>query len=324
MSLSFLELFRTLCSFEPRRQGLREAPWDRYVDWAIGQGVAPLSAYNLEYRLTGAGAPEWARERLMAVYQGTLNDNVLKLVNLKRALDELEGRKILLFGAASFAEALYPHIAFRPVIDIELWVRPAEVDAFANFLRGSEFKSMEGGGPPGVARVLSDERTTVYLYGELLGPRRRAQQEEILDRAVPMKVYGSSVFRPDLEDSILLTALLQAREGFVVPAISFIDLRELLLGGPSMGGVYSRPVNFDAVARRAREWRVEKALYAACGIVERLFPWAADAARTAKPRLARATAALIDRLVVHPWSDLGQLTHLRGADRLRRLLTGGG
>lgn len=324
MSVTFLELFRTLSSFDPRRASLKDAPWEEYVPWAIGHGVAPLAAYNLEYRLPGVGAPAWARERLLSVYQGSLNDNVLKLVNLKRTLDDLQGRKILLFGAASFAEALYPHVAFRPVIDIELWVKPHEVDAFANFLRGAEFQPSEEAGPPGVARVLSDERTTLYVYGDVLGPRRAAQQEALLERALPMKVYGTSMFRPDLEDAILLTALLQARDGFVVPAISLIDLRELLLGGASMGSVYSRPVDFDALVRRAKEWRIERALYAACGIVEALFPWAADAARSGKPKLRSATQALLDRLVVRPWSDLGQLTHLRGADRLRRLLTGGG
>lgn len=324
MSVSLLELFRTLSSFEPRRASLKDAPWEEFVPWAVAQGLAPLAAYNLQYRLPASGAPEWARERLMSVYQGSLNDNVLKLVNLKRSLDALEGRKILLFGSASFAEALYPHIAFRPVVDIELWVRPQEVDAFANFLKGAEFLPSNDPAPPGVARVLSDDRTVLYLYGDLLGARRAALQEALLERAAPMRVYGSSVYRPDLEDTILLTALLQAREGFVVPAVAMIDLRELLLGAPSMGGVYSRPVDFDALLRRAKEWRVERALYAAAGIVEVLFPWAAEAANSAKPKLPRATQALIDRLVVRPWASLGQLSHLRGADRLRRLLTGGG
>src|SRR5439155_1178690 len=86
------------------RAALRDEPWEQYVDWAVGQGLAPLAAYNLEYRLGGAGAPEWARDRLLSLYQGTLNDNVMKLVNFKRAVDDLEGRKLVLLGAASFAE----------------------------------------------------------------------------------------------------------------------------------------------------------------------------------------------------------------------------
>src|SRR5689334_18135088 len=108
-----LRTFRALSSFSPSRAELRGAPWEEYVDWAIGQGLAPLAAYNLEYRLAAANTPDWVRERLLSVYQGVANDNVMKLVSFKRAIDELEGRKLLLLGGASFAEGLYPHVAFR-------------------------------------------------------------------------------------------------------------------------------------------------------------------------------------------------------------------
>ena len=57
MAISFLELFRVLASFDPPRVDLSKAPWDAYVNWSIGQGLAPLAAYNLEYRLGQCGAP---------------------------------------------------------------------------------------------------------------------------------------------------------------------------------------------------------------------------------------------------------------------------
>ena len=101
MATSLLELFRTLSSFAPARTDLRSADWERYVDWAIAQGLAPLAAYNLEYRLGPSGAPQWARDRLLSVYQGSANDNVMKLVNFKRAVDELEGRRVVLLGAVA-------------------------------------------------------------------------------------------------------------------------------------------------------------------------------------------------------------------------------
>ena len=63
MAVSMLELFRTLTSFSPPRTELKHAPWDAFVPWAIGQGLASLCAYNLEYRLGSAGSPEWANLR---------------------------------------------------------------------------------------------------------------------------------------------------------------------------------------------------------------------------------------------------------------------
>jgi hypothetical protein len=323
---TLLDTFRTLATFQPGRTSLKGAPWEEYVDWAIANGLAPLAAYNLEYRLAGGGAPEWVRDRLMSVYQGSLNDNVMKLVNFKRAVDGLEGRQVVLLGAAPLAEAVYPHVAFRPVIDLQLWVKPEDVDGFANFLRGADFKPSSDleQEPAGATRVLSDGRTALYLYSELLGANRRAEEEAAFARATPMKMYGPSVYRLDLEDTILSVCLEHAREGYDLSMLSFVDLRELLMGAPSMGGPYSRPVNRPVLAQRAKAWKLERALYASASVVERLFPEAADAARAVKPELRSATRALLDRGVVAPTAELGMMRRARGSDRLRRLLSGGG
>jgi len=326
MTPSLLDTFRVLASFEPKRTSLRRAPWEEYTDWSISQGLAPLAAYNLEYRLGGADAPEWVRDRLMSVYQGALNDNVMKLVNFKRTVDELEGRRIIVLGGPAFAEALYPHVAFRPVLDIEMLVAPDDVSPFANFLQAGEFRpdlTLPGGRhPSGARRVLTDGRTQLLLYAELLGPGRKEEEQGLFERAKPMKVYGPSMYRLELEDAILMVALDHARHGFEVPMLSFVDLRELLLGAPSTGGVYSRTPDFAALKARARAWKAERALYASVAVVERLFPETAAAAEAAKPELRRATRELLERVIVQPVSELGKMRLVKGADRLRRLLTG--
>jgi hypothetical protein len=322
MAPSLLDTFRTLASFDPPRGSLRGAPWEEYVDWAISQGLASLAAYNLEYRLAGADAPEWARDRLLAIHQGSVNDNVMKLVNFKRTVDELEGRKLLLLGGAAFAEALYPHVGFRPVLEIQMLLQRMDVEAFANYLSRFEFRPDNEHSGSGAARVVSDGRTAIYLFADVLGPERRAELKGVFDRARPMKVYGPSIFRPDLEDALLLLCLEHARQGYEVPWLSFIDLRELVTGATSMGGVYSRPLEVAALHERARAWRLERALYTSLSIVERLFPEAAGAVEAARPPLRRATRELLNRLVVEPVSVPGQRVVLRGADRLRRLLAG--
>jgi hypothetical protein len=321
MPPSLLDTFRILSSFDPPRGSLRAAPWEEYVDWAISQGLAPLAAYNLEYRLSGADAPEWARDRLLSVYQGSVNDNVMKLVNFKRTVDDLEGRKLLLMGGAAFAEALYPHVGFRPVLDIQVLLKRVDVEGFSGYLSQFQFKPEEDQGS-GATRVLSDGRTPILLFADILGPDRREELKGIFERAQPMKVYGPSFFRPDLEDAVLLACLEYARQGFQVPWLYFVDLRELVTGATWMGSIYSRPLNVAALHERARAWRLERALYAALSIIERLFPQAAGAVEAARPPLRRATRELLDRLVVGPVSTPGGQLVIRGMDRLRRLLTG--
>ncbi|WP_163990492.1 nucleotidyltransferase family protein [Pyxidicoccus caerfyrddinensis] len=321
MPPSLLDTFRVLASFDPPRVSLRGAPWEAYVDWAISQGLAPLAAYNLQYRLGGAAVPEWVRDRLLAIYQGSANDNVMKLVNFKQMVDDLQGRKLVLFGGAAFADSLYPHVAFRPVTELQLLMRRLDVDGFAGFLSNHEFKPEDAAGS-GATKVVSDGRTLILLYSDILGSQRKEQAAGILERAKPMKMYGPSVFRADLEDALLLAVLEQARQGYEVPWLSFLDVRELITGAKAMGGPYSRPVDVPALLARAAEWRLERALYTSLALVARLFPEAAADATAAFPPLRRATRELLDRTVVGPVSTPGRATALKGLERVRRLLTG--
>jgi len=325
MAPSLLDTFRILSSFETVRLSLRGAPWDAYVEWAISQGLAPLAAYNLEYRLGGADAPEWVRDRLLSVYQGSLNDNVMKLVQFKRTIDALEGCRILLLGGACFVEALYPHVAFRPLLQIRMLLREEDMDrATAAFSAGS-FKSAPGSSAAqSSSRVLSDGRTELVLACSMLGEKRVAAENAIFDRALPMKVYGPSIFRPGLEDAILLVCLAHARSGYQVPMLSFIDLRELLLGAPAVSGPYSHPFDAVALKGRAADWRIERALFASASIVEKLFPASTVAVQQALPPLRAPSRRLLERGIVAPVVDLGKTRALRGAQRWTRLLVGEG
>ncbi len=318
MPATLTEMFRTLTSFAPARVDLRSAPWEEYVDWAVGQGLAPLSAYNLEYRLGGAGAPEWARDRLLSLYQGTLNDNVMKLVNFKRSVDDLQGRKVVLLGAGSFAESLYPHVAFRPVIELRLLVAASDLDGFVGFMKGAEFKALPPGEDAGSAeRAVSDGRTLILLHGRLT-----PDDEQLRSRALPMKVMGPSMYRLDLEDAIVTFALLTSQAHFEVPMLEWVDLRELVLGAPSMGGVYSRDFDADAVLSRAKAWKLDRALYACLAIVEQLYPDTAPAVARLKPQLNWPTRELIDRLLVAQVAQVGRTQNFRLEAQVRELLTG--
>jgi hypothetical protein len=324
MPVAFSELFRVLASFSPPRASLRDAPWEEYVDWAIANGLAPLAAYNLEYRLGGAGAPEWARDRLLSVYQGSVNDAVMKLVSFKRAVDDLEGRRLLLLGAASFAETLYPHVAFRPIPEIRLRVESADLDPFGRYLGQHQYKPLpDARGLEGADRAVSDEHTPILLYTQLLGAAYEDEERKLLERALPVKVYGPSVFRPAQEDALLLVCLEQARAGFDVPMVSFIDLRELVLGSPSMAGAYARPLDASVVKERATRWRLVHSVYSALSILERLFPETAEAVAKARPEVRSPIRGILERAVVDPISKLGRVRVTRGAGRLRRLLAGG-
>ena len=324
-SRSLLDLFRTLSAFSPERTSLADAPWETYVPWAIGNGLAPLASYNLEYVLVGSQAPRWAREQLASIYQGSANDNVLKLVMFKRLVDKLEGRKLILMGSAVLAEALYPHLAFRPVIDLELVVRRMDVEPFTGYLSNHDFKVDDTGYEDSAAtRVLSDGATSILLYSDPFGAAGKPFVDGLFERAIPNRLYGSSIYRPSAEDTLLLAVLSLARQGFAVPFISFVDMRELVVGAPTLGDPLELKPHPTTLLERAAAWKLERSLWAALTLIERLFPETRDAVQPLLPELSRTSRTVLERGVVQPLSTLtGALTEMRGAARLRRLLTGG-
>ncbi len=265
MDLSFSELFEHLASFNPPKKSLHHAPWEAYVDWAIANGLGPLAAYNLEYKLGLSGAPQWAKDRLLSVYQAVANDNVMKLVNFKRTLDELEGRRVVVLGGACFAESLYPHVAFRPVDELSVWVSPKDVEPLVNFLKHASFVLVD---ETERYLTLSDTRSTLVVHRRVFEP---AQDAALLAEASPMPVYGGSAYRLSLEASLLVEAQLAADAGYVLPRLQAIDLRELATGAPASGGFYSRTPDIDTFARLVRTHQTTEAAFTVLTAASQLF-----------------------------------------------------
>lgn len=322
MAGSLLELFRTLASVDPPRVDLSEAPWEAYVDWSIAQGLAPLAAYNVEYRLGACGAPEWARDRLLAIFQGSSNDNVMKLVAFRQVVKALEGHRIVLLGGAAFADTLYAHVGFRPVIDLRCLVPPREMPAVLECFRGAGFEVDRSTANPSQAEhVLTDQRTNLFVH-EALAPTPEGD-EALHARSLPARVYGPSVFRPDPEDALLSLVALLARAGFGVPLLEMLDARELVLGAPSLEGPYTRPLRADVLLERATAWHLQRALWVTLRVVERLFPSTAPAVAPLMPRLSHAVGELLERIVVEPVAQVGRSSVFRGEEAVRRALVGG-
>ena len=223
-------------------------------------------------------------------------------MNFKRAVDELDGRRVVLFGGASFIDSLYPHVAFRPVSDIRLLVSPADLDGLAGWLGRAEFKpekEMPGDTFAG-ERLLSDGRTSIYLHASLSGSP--ALDAAMIARATANRVYGPSSFRLTIEDALLVQVLMHKKMWWNVPVLELIDVRELVLGAPSLGGAYSVPPDAAVLKARAKEWKIEAALYVALEVTARLFPETAEAARALAPEVsnqkAELDALLVERIAV--------------------------
>ena len=83
MSLS--EAIRALAAFEPPSE-LPPVDLALLAEVLESNGLAPLASYHLETCALGAGVPAQFREKLLALYQGVVNDNVYRVMTLRGAL----------------------------------------------------------------------------------------------------------------------------------------------------------------------------------------------------------------------------------------------
>jgi hypothetical protein len=301
-----LPALRALTAFSPP-PALPECDPAVLGDVLEAHGLAPLASWLLEHHRLGASAPEALRERLLTSYQGVVNDNLTKLVALRRALRGASeaGVPVVLLDAAAYLEWLYPHLAFRPVGALTVAVRPEDgprfVEASGEALR---LLRTEHGGR---SAVFSDGAVDVTIQEGLWagGPA----DGPLYERATPLPVFGPSALRPAPEEALLATVAGQALLGLHAPLVTYVDLRELL----------ALPLDGAHLRARAEALGLSRALHGATLLVEHYFPETAEAAARVRPPLGAVERAAVER-VVEAARDPARLRHLRGAEAAARMV----
>ncbi len=299
------EAIRALSAFEPPA-ALPPVDLALLAEVLEANGLAPIASYHLETCALGAGVPAQFRDKLLALYQGVVNDNVYRVMTLRGALKASPVPVVVLGGLAA-VDWLYPHLAFRPLGDLRLAVRGEDGAPFAAAARGVGFKveAVAGGGH---GAAFGDDRVRFTIQEGLWqgGPA----DAPLFARASPLPAFGARIFRPSPEEMLLATVAEQAEQGLYAPLVTFVDLRELLRLEPPLDPRY--------VTSRAAALGLSRALYGSLSLLALHFPEVADRAGALLPSLSAPERAAVDA-VVRTASDPGRLTHLRGAQAAARL-----
>jgi hypothetical protein len=301
--MALLDAIRALSSFDPPPT-LPPCDLDQLLEVLDGHGLAPLASYHLETRRIGAALPEAFRERLLALYQGVLNDNVFKLLTLKGALRGSEVPVVVL-GAAAYLDWLYPHLAFRPVGDPRLLVRGSDGAAFAAAV-APDFRP-DATGEGGHTATFTNGQFDLLLQEGLV--RGREDDLGLFARREPFPGMGAAIARPALADALLATASDVAQQGLYAPLLEYVDLRELVLR--------LAPEDGPAVRERALRAGLARGLAGALLVLQRYFPEASARAAALAPELGRAERAAVEA-VAEQASDPTKLRVLRGAQEAAR------
>ena len=313
-----------LTRFDPPKTLAAPPDWDEAVQVLAHHGLGPIAAYNLQYRMPGADAPDYAKDLLLGFFQGASGDNVFKFVTIKSSIGSLEGVHVVLLDSVAFADQLYPHVAFRPIPDLRLLVRPQDVPVLVEAMREEKFVEVESDepDPDQPAVVLYNDRFYARLYTSILPNEREVSG--LFERAVPAKVLGPAVSRLSAEDALLVHVLSLARRGFAVPLIQLVDLREMVQGEApaAFRGGPGAKVDPVLLKQRAKAFGVENALWAAMEVLAFFHPAVAAQARALQPDVNFATRKLLETAVVQPAHDFMRERQLKVTAKLQQLLIG--
>lgn len=221
-----------------------DARWPETLALAARHGVAPL------LHQSARGLPAAAEAALRRARAASLRESLKREQGLARALALLPGA--VAFKGAATAYELYPSPELRPSADIDL-LHPAAT-ALPGYRWHPATRAQESAAGWHERTFVDAHGVVIDLHRALSQPQRtRVDVGALCARAV--RGVRSRVLQAD--DAVLVQAVNLATHELRAPLICLVDFARAL--------PRCRPA---VVQQRAREYRVEGALYAALALVE--------------------------------------------------------
>ena len=287
-------------------EGRTDAHWQAVTALAHRTGLAPLLFRAV--KAAGCAPPAETRTALANSYWLTLSQNMRahrRLVGLLQALERAGVPCILLKGLA-LAEAVYGDWGVRPMADVDLLVRPGDLDQAAGALANQGYlppAARSGERSPAFARRFHGEQSfcpqngtgmCVDLHTHLVAPTwfrasTRIELEPLWARARPLSIDGAAVLQLAAEDELLYLCLHAAVNHDLTAVRLFVDIDRLIRIAPAL--------DWNVCVERALDWRVRNAVYFALDLARQLLGTPVPPAALQRLQLSRPSRWLMGRLV---------------------------
>lgn len=275
-----------------------DAEADLLLAQAGTEGLLPLMFDTpLPPVLSAARARQQAHQRLAARRAEIL------LQGLAAAAQALADEPFVVWKGADYAQRLYERPELRPMQDLDLLVPRARLSAACDRLERAGARRRPARGA--AARASSYHERAFELGGVIVElhqafvqrARHRVDYGVLWARRVALPALAPQAFRLDDVDALLAHALSLAKDEFTAPLVRYLDLRLLL-----------ERADVAEAARRAREWRMVRALWGALHQARSLMPeiWTAELARVADGLLSPRVRSFLARRVLPPLHEQGR------------------
>lgn len=308
---------------EPRRAEIAAAvadgvAWDHVIERAQREGLAPLLHAHLQaLPEVRASAPPWVLARLDAAYRMHWARNAALTAHWAEAMRALHaaGVEAISHKGIALIHTVYPEVALRPMADIDLLVRPADLPAVKRALAAAGFRTPD-------ATLAAEEAfraflhfvrdgTVIDLHWEIAHYTRfegivRVDHAALWSRARPFEADGERGLGLAPEDALLHLALHLTLGSEFGRAIWFSDIDALLRRSAAR-------FDWKAMAAEAGRWRVGAIVGYVLDVLRESFDTPVDPESVARLRPRRVRRAIVGAAIgtTSPPSITGRLADAR-------------
>jgi hypothetical protein len=254
---------RTLQSVSDTRLHDLPLDWDRFIGYAVEGGVAPMVYAGLQE--DEGDIPAEVISRLHGFYVLAAAENMAYLRYAREifSLCKDENIDVIALRGINFASTLYPDPALRPLSDIDLLVRPQQMDQLVAVLTLLGYWNI-----PGHLHQWTNAKVVVDVHTDLVGGDRISARRRAVDINMDA-VWASSTLSGAVDGEIrklawedeVLTCSLHAIKHSCDRILWFADIA-LMIGDRT-------PEDWHRLMDRARQFKLEKPAYYAFTYLQR-------------------------------------------------------
>jgi len=196
----------------------------------IDEGLASFLFYHCRNLNLLPYLPESSRKLIVRIYQETflINSHILRtLAELGQNLENY-GIKIIVLKGAALLNHIYLDIGLRPMEDLDLMVRPQDLQDIKAILKAKGFRADRFYPNTFKRGIIHIDLHSDLLSSHRIQSRQRIlnlQYEDVWQRSMLIEDYGTSIYRLALYDDIIAHAAHILKHGYR-RMIWFVDIKE--------------------------------------------------------------------------------------------------
>jgi hypothetical protein len=245
--------------------------WENILVAAGRHGVVPILFHTLKPLLPGIDMPEPVREKMQRIYYLSAARNARVYHQLMIVLTALKdkGINVILLKGAHLADNVYGNIALRPMADVDLMAKQADLLKIHHILLDLGYGSDDGeiSCKIHLAPYMKQNCLKIDVHFDIAKPpvSLRYDLEGLWDRALKCLCRDIETLALSPEDLILhLCSHTTLDHGFDNGLIPYMDLWQII-------DCYGDQLDWNQVWGRALEWGIERSVVLMLGLTERLL-----------------------------------------------------